>query len=268
MDRGTSRLNINLKKKSLSNPILMTPLLSLLTACSSNDVVDTATLPLHMLDGLVTVVTFGALYPGIGGTTSDLLKKGELNSHVGSPLLERDDSPLYQSNPEYNTAVSSAAQTIASSAAPSQTSNHTQTLQPSSYSSPASASTASASATTVASNSYNQNDTSTVSSNSKFDQAYSECVKWSATHPTLPAGYGEYTNRCDFKIRVTVCTITDKTDSCSRKLFGSFDLEPTGSNYSLPGTREVKYIACKDPFYAIGSKSKVSGGSLSGTCQR
>ena len=264
-----SKQKINSKNKNLSNPFFMTPLLSLLTACSSNDVVDTATMPLHLLDGLVTVVTFGALYPGIGGTTEDLLKKGELNSHISSPLLERDDSPLYQNNPEYNAAVSSAAQTIASSAAPPETStNNIQPTQSGASYAPATASIEATATPTVASSSYSQNATTTTSSNIKFDQAYSQCVKWSPTHPTLPAGYGEFTNRCDFKIRVTVCAITDKTDACSRKLFGSFDLEPTGSNYSLPGPREVKYIACKDPFYASGSKSKVSGGSLSGTCQR
>lgn len=138
MDWGMSMQKINSNNKTLSNPVFLTPLLSLLTACSSNDVVDTATMPLHLLDGLVTVVTFGALYPGIGGTTSDLLKKGELNSHIGSPLLERDDSPLYQNNPEYNEAVSSAAQTLASSAAKPETStNNMQSIQSSSSFAPA-----------------------------------------------------------------------------------------------------------------------------------
>lgn len=260
---------INPQKRNLSKTFFMTPLLSLLTACSSHEVVSTATMPLHLLDGLVVVVTFGALYPGIGGTVEDVLNDGELNSHINSPLFERDDSPLYQNNPEYNAAVSSAAQTIASSAAPPErnTSNIHSNQSGASYT-PAAASMAATGATMVASNSYDQNATTTPTSSIEYDQAYSECVKWSKKHPTLPSGYGEFTNRCDFKIRVVVCTVTDKTDSCSRKLFGSFDLEPTGSNYTLPGTREVKYIACKDPFYSIGSKSMVSGGSLSGTCQR
>lgn len=53
-----------------------------LTACTQNQVAETASIPFGLMDGLVILGTLGTYNPDLSGTVEGLLKKGELDSNA------------------------------------------------------------------------------------------------------------------------------------------------------------------------------------------
>ena len=101
-------------------------------------------------------------------------------------------------------------------------------------------------------------------SNLEYDQAVSECVVWER-HPTLKA-YKQFRNTCGFEVYVLRCMSTDNIDGCANRQWGSFTLKPYATDIST--AKSVKWMACRAPYVALGSKVTLNGDRLSVPCQK
>jgi hypothetical protein len=106
-------------------------------------------------------------------------------------------------------------------------------------------------------------------SNSPYDyeSAHPECVSYER-HPTLKA-YAQYRNTCAFKVQVLYCAVAKNgNDNCAKRIFGSFELAGGATNIAQGSDTSVKFVVCRSPFQAVGSKVTFSGGELSVPCQK
>ncbi len=133
-----------------------------------------------------------------------------------------------------------------------------------------SANTASSKAATTNTGLYGNEIASNQNDPFVYSSSVNECLIVE-NHPTLVGTKG-LRNRCGFKITYTFCEYRKGSngatnDQCQKRVFGTDSLNPGGSTYLIADTQRIYYIACKDPYYATGSKLTWDGSALRGRCQ-
>lgn len=238
------------EKKALA---LLLVAVSGVSGCMSKDTAVMTTMPLSMIDGLVTVVTLGTIYPGAGATVADLLSDGQLNSHVYSPLLEREDSPLRTSNPEYEQAVYQ----VASGALGKTKSDGSTILIEQSES--LGLGKAPEKTAPVAMAPSSEDKPELIAKSREPDKKQGDFGKAQAADPRCVAiqeehGLTQLVSKCNEKINVVFCVDTLKSSfSCGRKSsYGMVTLTLDGPPQFIPfykndGRGEIRYAACVYP---------------------
>ncbi|MEW9902196.1 hypothetical protein [Pseudomonas putida] len=73
-------------------------------------------------------------------------------------------------------------------------------------------------------------------------------------------------NACTFTIDVTYCDITDAGNECQRRLWKRVILRSGATDFLFATNKEMKYVACREPFSA-GGTMRYASGQVSGTCR-